>query len=185
MTDGASVCGGFACRWSVPEKQHADHAHHLRARRSPTKAASRPTFDGGRLKCRATRAFTWFSNMLLIYRKLYRARVKGMSIKMQGTIRSGMAEDGSHSPSSATMPGPKPPRTISPTSRSLVPGTPRPRRYPECAAFRTAYTHASALAFYRLSSHRPKSPLFSRHATGRRAGEPTDQPSSNRHALYH
>ena len=31
------------------------------------------------------------------------------------------------------------------------------RRYPECTAFRRAYTLASALAIYRLSSHKPKS----------------------------
>ena len=31
------------------------------------------------------------------------------------------------------------------------------KRYPECAAFRTAYTLASALAVYRLSSRKPKS----------------------------
>ena len=30
------------------------------------------------------------------------------------------------------------------------------KRHPECAAFRTAYTLASALAVYRLSSHKPK-----------------------------
>ena len=30
------------------------------------------------------------------------------------------------------------------------------KRYPECAASKTAYTIASALAFYRLSSHKPK-----------------------------
>ena len=30
------------------------------------------------------------------------------------------------------------------------------RRHPECAAFRTAYTLASALAVYRLSSRKPK-----------------------------
>ena len=30
------------------------------------------------------------------------------------------------------------------------------KRYPECAAFRTAYTLASALAAYRLSSHKPR-----------------------------
>ena len=30
------------------------------------------------------------------------------------------------------------------------------KRYPECAAFKTAYTLASALAVYRLSSRRPK-----------------------------
>ena len=30
------------------------------------------------------------------------------------------------------------------------------KRYPECAAFKTAYTHASALAVYRLDSRRPK-----------------------------
>ena len=30
------------------------------------------------------------------------------------------------------------------------------KRYPECAAFKTAYTHAAALAVYRLSSHKPK-----------------------------
>ena len=30
------------------------------------------------------------------------------------------------------------------------------RRYPECAAFKTAYTLASALAVYRLSSHKPE-----------------------------
>ena len=30
------------------------------------------------------------------------------------------------------------------------------RRHPECAAFRTAHTLASALAFYRLSSRKPK-----------------------------
>ena len=30
------------------------------------------------------------------------------------------------------------------------------KRYPECAAFRTAYTLASALAVYRLDSHKPK-----------------------------
>ena len=29
------------------------------------------------------------------------------------------------------------------------------KRYPECAAFKTAYTLASALAVYRLSSRRP------------------------------
>ena len=54
------------------------------------------------------------------------------------------------------------------------------KRYPECAAFKTAYTHASALAVYRLSSRKPKSPLFSRHTTGHTTGEPTDQPSRNR-----
>ena len=30
------------------------------------------------------------------------------------------------------------------------------KRYPECAAFRTAYTLASALAVYRLTSRKPK-----------------------------
>ena len=30
------------------------------------------------------------------------------------------------------------------------------KRYPECAAFKTAYTHAAALAVYRLDSRRPK-----------------------------
>ena len=30
------------------------------------------------------------------------------------------------------------------------------KQYPECAAFKTAYTLASALAVYRLSSHKPK-----------------------------
>ena len=30
------------------------------------------------------------------------------------------------------------------------------KRHPECPAFRTAYTHASALAVYRLSSRKPK-----------------------------
>ena len=30
------------------------------------------------------------------------------------------------------------------------------KQYPECAAFKTAYTHAAALAVYRLSSHKPK-----------------------------
>ena len=30
------------------------------------------------------------------------------------------------------------------------------KRYPECAAFRTAYTLASALAVYRISSRNPK-----------------------------
>ena len=30
------------------------------------------------------------------------------------------------------------------------------KRYPECAAFKTAYTLASALAVYRLGSRRPK-----------------------------
>ena len=38
-------------------------------------------------KCRATRAFTWFSNMLLIYRELYHARVKGMSIEAKDQFR--------------------------------------------------------------------------------------------------
>ena len=32
------------------------------------------------------------------------------------------------------------------------------KRSPECAAFKTAYTLASALAVYRLSSRKPKSP---------------------------
>ena len=31
------------------------------------------------------------------------------------------------------------------------------KQYPECAAFKTAYTLASALAVYRLGSHKPRS----------------------------
>ena len=31
------------------------------------------------------------------------------------------------------------------------------KRYPECAAFKTAHTLASALAVYRLGSHKPRS----------------------------
>ena len=31
------------------------------------------------------------------------------------------------------------------------------KRYPECAAFKTAYAHAAALAVYRLGSHKPRS----------------------------
>lgn len=43
--------------------------------RSARKESSSRTFDGEMPKCRATRAFTWFSNMLLIYRESYRARL--------------------------------------------------------------------------------------------------------------
>ena len=45
------------------------------------------------------------------------------------------------------------------------------KRYPECAAFKTAYTLASALA--RLSPRIPQAAI-SRHATGRATDEPTD-----------
>ena len=38
--------------------------------RSPTKAASRPTFDGGRLKCRATTALTRVSIDVVICRQV-------------------------------------------------------------------------------------------------------------------
>ena len=55
--------------------------------RSARKESSSRTFDGEMPKCRATRAFTWFSNMLLIYRELYRARVKGMSIEAKDHFR--------------------------------------------------------------------------------------------------
>ena len=54
------------------------------------------------------------------------------------------------------------------------------RRHPECAAFRTAYTLASALAVYRLDSRKPKALSEQERATGRATDKPTDQT-----AIYH
>ena len=50
------------------------------------------------------------------------------------------------------------------------------KRYPECAAFKTAHTLASALAVYRISSRKPP-PL---QPTGNRTPEPTNR-RINRH----
>ena len=49
------------------------------------------------------------------------------------------------------------------------------KQYPECAAFKTAYTLASALAVYRLDSRKPKALSEQERATGRTTDEPTDQ----------